>query len=216
MINFKGWHFPDKDTHFQNSVEEFPKTTYQQKTIDEAYTYVKDFDLAIDVGANIGLHSVRFSQKFNSVYAFEPVHTNFECLQLNIKSLKNTKIHNIGISNTSGILDIKVPADTKNCGAYSFVDFDDYNGDLITESVTLLTLDSFNLKPNLIKIDTQGYEEQVILGSINTIKESQPVIIVECESKEQKNIVFDILIKLNYSMVSNVRKDFIWVYSHKY
>jgi len=55
MYNHKGWTFPDIDSHFRDSVGEFPETTYQQGALDAAFKYVKKFNVAIDAGANIGL-----------------------------------------------------------------------------------------------------------------------------------------------------------------
>jgi hypothetical protein len=48
MYNYKGWSFPDIDSHFRDSVGEFPETTYQQGALDAAFKYVKKFNVAID------------------------------------------------------------------------------------------------------------------------------------------------------------------------
>ena len=40
-------------------------------------------------------------------------------------------------------------------------------------------MDEFKIKTSLIKIDTEGYEKNVISGSLLTIKESKPVIRIE-------------------------------------
>jgi FkbM family methyltransferase len=43
----------------------------------------------------------------------------------------------------------------------------------------LQKLDDYDLNPDLIKIDVQGFEEQVIRGGMETIKRSRPVLFVE-------------------------------------
>ncbi|MDT0507840.1 FkbM family methyltransferase [Novosphingobium sp. MMS21-SN21R] len=45
--------------------------------------------------------------------------------------------------------------------------------------VAIEPLDSLSLSPDVIKIDVQGFEAQVLMGGIETIRRSQPVIIVE-------------------------------------
>lgn len=214
MQNIKGWFLPDIDTHFKTSVDNYPNTNYQQKTIDVALSFVKNFNLCIDIGANIGLHSVRFSKLFNNVLSFEPVKKNYECLEKNISTLSNVKIYNKAIGQCEENLEIKIPANTSNCGAYSFVDFHNYDQELIKETVNVVPLDLFELIPDLIKIDTQGFEEQVLLGSLSTLKKHNPVIIIELESKIQKNAVSSFLQELNYISVENIRKDYIWVKSN--
>lgn len=210
MYEYKGWHFPDIDTHFQNSVGDYPETWYQQNTINIALAYVKNFNCVIDVGANIGLHTVRFAQKFKNVYSFEPVKSNFMCLQENTKKFHNVKSFKNGIGESVKKLDIKIPQGTTNCGAYSFVDFEDFDN-TINETIDVVTIDSYNLVPDLIKIDTQGFEKQVLLGATNTLKNHSPVVITEIETKQEKTILEKIFQDLGYSFAERYRRDYIWI-----
>ena len=68
---------------------------------------------------------------------------------------------------------------------------------LIKEKIKIQKLDSFNLKPDLIKIDTEGSELDVIKSSLKTIKKYKPLIIVEFNHINFLNIK-KILIKLDY------------------
>ncbi len=210
MIEHKGWWFPDMDTHFQSSIGKFPVTTYQQNTIDTAYKYVNNFNCAIDIGANIGLHSVRFASKFRNVFSFEPVATNFECLEKNTIMFNNVTCLKNGLGNTVGVLNIKIPPNSVNCGSYSLIDFENFD-ETIEEEIQIVKLDDFDLIPDLIKIDTQGFEEQVLLGATNTLKLHSPVIIAEIENKKQKNVVSKILNNLGYTFMENYRKDYVWI-----
>lgn len=66
---------------------------------------IKENDVIVDIGANIGVFSVFAAQKTkNFVYAFEPVPENFVFLQKNIEANKvgNVKIFNCGISAKKG------------------------------------------------------------------------------------------------------------------
>jgi FkbM family methyltransferase len=211
MIQINGWSFPDFDHHLSLKVGDFPVTVYQQSSIDLACNEIREFNQAIDIGANVGLHSVRFSQKFKEVISFEPTTLNFNCLKNNCSSLNNVRLENCGL----GIVGeetavISIPKDNDNCGAFSIVDFKDHTTELIQESIVIKTLDSFNLSPNLIKIDTQGYEMNVLQGAVNTILKSKPVLLIECEYKKNIREVNNFLLQFGYTLVGSVKKDKVW------
>ena len=71
-------------------------------------------------------------------------------------------------------------------------------------------LDELNLTPDFIKIDTQGFEKNVLLGSIETIKKTKPVILAEVAKKGPVKELLDILQPLGYeiSWASNSDKVF--------
>lgn len=210
MYSYKGWHFPDLDSHFQNAVDIFPQTTYQQLALETALKYVKTFDTAIDAGANIGLQSVRISKFFSRVYAFEPTSLNFECLYENTKNIPNIIVKKIGLGDQHQFTNIHLPKISNNCGAFSIVDFVQYEDDLYTEEIEILQLDSFELIPNFIKIDTQGFELCILKGSKKTLQ-NKPVLLIECEKKNEKIKINEFLTPLGYKLVETVRKDTIWI-----
>jgi FkbM family methyltransferase len=212
MYEHLGWHFPDFDRHFARTVSQWPGTDYQQATIDQAVRHAKEFDCAVDVGGNIGLHTVRFAQKFQQVHSFEPTAINFECLQKNTESLDNVTLHRCGLGDKETVLSIKLPQDSNNCGNFSLVDFDAAT-DTVEESISIVTLDSLNLAPDLIKIDVQGFDYNVLVGAADTITQHRPVIIIESETKKSRNIIGEFLTARGYTAAAKIRHDQIWVYS---
>ena len=210
MYNHKGWTFPDIDSHFRDSVGEFPETTYQQGALDAAFKYIKKFNVAIDAGANIGLQSVRMAQKFNQVHSFEPTSVNYDCLINNVKNFSNVQIYKTGLGEREESAIIKLPAESKNCGAFSIIDFNGYEDPVLTEQISILPLDKFQLLPDFIKIDTQGFELFILKGAENTLK-NKPVLLLECEKKQEKRLISNYLIPLGYSIIETVRKDTIWI-----
>ena len=80
---------PDTDNHFYRMItkriSQGGPAEYQDDVRDEAYKYVEDFDLAIDVGANVGFWARPLSHVFKQVIAYEPMPQVLECLELNVK-----------------------------------------------------------------------------------------------------------------------------------
>ena len=207
MKTNQGLYFPDHDEFFVGG-----KTgKYQQAILDEAYVYVKNFQCAVDIGANIGLQTMRLSKKFKEVHSYEPVSTNYECLVKNTEQLDNIHLYNSALGNNVGTVDIGLSEDFKNhCGAFSIEKFQ--NNSVITENVKINMLDNFNLIPGLIKVDVEGYESKVLEGAINTIEKHKPVLILEHSVKTIKKLM-PILDHLHYICVYVHQKDKIWIHN---
>jgi FkbM family methyltransferase len=215
MYEHLGWHFPDFDQHFARTVSQYPGTNYQQTTIDEAVRHVKKFDCAIDVGGNIGLHTVRFALLFKTIHSFEPTTTNFDCLRKNTATLDNVILHRLGLGAEPDTVTIQLPADANNCGNFSIVDFADNIEQTVNETIEIRTLDSFEMTPDLIKIDVQGFDYNVLVGATKTIASHHPVIIIESETKKSRNIIGEFLTQHGYTVAAKIRHDQIWVHQEK-
>ena len=50
----------------------------------------------------------------------------------------------------------------------------------------IVTLDFYGLKPDFIKIDTEGFEGEVLDGAIETIRSSLPSILMELNGLSEK------------------------------
>ena len=82
----------------------------------------------------------------------------------------------------------------------------------------MITLDSLKLKDvDFLKIDCEGYEENVIRGGIETITASKPVIIVEQKRDMAEKLglptlgAVDLLKTLGYRVVDELAEDYIMV-----
>ena len=68
-----------------------------------------DKGVILDIGANIGNHTLAFSKISKKVYAFEPNIFVFELLKINTKRLKNVEIFNFGASDRNQSIVAKIP-----------------------------------------------------------------------------------------------------------
>lgn len=148
-------------------------------------------DLVIDIGANIGLYTLflsRFVGEQGCVYSIEPVPITFKLLSHNVKKLRlnNVKLFDCGISDKNGSAIMEVPeyiSGGENFYQAHLVDNATKHTSLRQFEVNLKTLDSllFNStkKVNFIKIDTEGYEYQVVKGSKLIISKAKPACLIE-------------------------------------
>jgi FkbM family methyltransferase len=128
-----------------------------------------DGELFVDVGAHIGTWAIRATRTFRRVVAFEPnIETN-RMLRTTVKMnrLPNISVFSAILSNTTG----EVIVSTRNRAL----------GRPLEHRIPVRTLDSFKLKPSLVKIDTEGDELPVLQGSVETL-ERRPRIVVETHS----------------------------------
>ena len=170
--------------------------------------HLDDFNTCIDVGSNYGFLTREFSMFFDNVYAFEMSKRIYNCFLENVKDLNNVKSYNVALYNKKGIVK---STDDRDGGQNKI----NSGGSM---RVSAETLDSYNIENiDLIKIDVQGSEFQILEGSIETIKNNNPVIVVEILNqrtfseyvKNKKTI--ELLFSLNYEIVNVVKNDYIFI-----
>lgn len=133
---------------------------------------------AIDIGANIGNHSVFFSDYFKKVKSFEPNYRTYQVLEVNSKLADNIETFNFGISDIEQSLILNT--DKNNVGG-SFLSsiIENHNS---TNTVKLFKLDSLlnkNDEVKLMKIDVEGHEVNVLKGAVEIINKWNPLILFE-------------------------------------
>jgi len=128
---------------------------------------------AIDVGANIGTHTVPYANRFRHVVAFEPQPAVFNLLQKNVARFNNVEAWGCALAHAANTM-YMTPADApQNTGSIPLK----LSGDV---QVDVRTLDSFGFKNvELIKIDVEGAESLVLYGAQKTIKAWKPVLFFE-------------------------------------
>ena len=142
----------------------------------------------LDIGANIGNHSVFFANFFSNIYSFEPDPDSYYLLKFNSKNFKNIKAFNFGSSNIDESQYLYIGVDTDRGRNTLFIDRakKNYNDQSYPKKikVELKNLDNL-LKENkikkisFIKIDIEGYEYKALIGLKNTIINDSPIIVLE-------------------------------------
>lgn len=137
----------------------------------------------IDIGANIGCFSLLAAKTAARVIACEPHPENLSILRKNIELNHTTNVQIIphAISNEAGKASLIIPDNDNFSGRYSL---HPGRGTRSIE-VTCVTLESLVREAHLteidlIKIDCQGSEYEILLGSAGILSHVRQ-IIVECE-----------------------------------
>lgn len=186
MYQAHGWWFPDQDTHFAGMLAKNIKKgggpVYQEPVRKASIDFCKNRGLAFDIGANVGLWSRDLCANFRQVIAFEPVADFRLCLEQNVIT-KNISISPIALGAKCTTIDMII---TQENTGHSHVD----PKSLGQGSISMLTLDQFakGITSNIdyIKIDCEGYENNILLGGRETILKHRPIMVVE--DKKHKDV----------------------------
>lgn len=145
-------------------------------------------DWAIDVGANIGHYTKRFSDlvgRSGRVVAFEPVLATFELLAANVARFQvpNVTLLNLAASDTTQLVAMEIPKFDTGLNNYYQAAISDANADL---HVLSCSIDSLRLPHpvRLIKIDAEGHDAVVLRGAKELLERDRPVVVIESTSDE--------------------------------
>lgn len=168
----------------------------------------------LDVGANIGNHSIFFSSLFGRVLSFEPNPRTFELLKINTRVADNISSFGIGLSNCARQGAICFSRGNLGGGGTS-VNIDEGNAALSFVEVSFSTVDKVindlsQIPVSLIKIDTEGHEFEVVSGAQETIRRDQPVVVFEQHISDFSGVTtktIELLRSCGYSKFGYISKD---------
>lgn len=184
---------------------------------------VQNINSFIDVGANIGYYSI-LGAKINpslNVFSFEP------STGVMLYLCENAKINNLSdriniepqaLSNSIGALDFYEIRNPKFPTIYNLSGEHNLGTKKINQSnkikVESTTLDNYIetkglANVDLIKLDTEGVENLILEGSIETIKKFQPIIICETLYNKIEKELEAIMSSHNYKFYNHTEKGFI-------
>lgn len=164
--------------------------SFEQDELNQCKKLIKSDDVIIDIGANIGSHSLYFSSLAprGIVYSIEPSRITFEYLLKNIKYKENIIPLSLAISNTNEILNFY------ECDNDVMSGLKDTNRSNVSYINKIPAVQMDNLcsvlniqKLDFVKIDVEGLETEVIQGFTQVLKKYKPVIFCEIYSGENSN-----------------------------
>ena len=150
---------------------------------------IKPGDWVIDIGANVGHYTKRFSELVGvhgRIIAFEPVPTTFALLAANVQLFAhaNVTLINAAVSDKFGVVGMSIPRSSTGLTNY----YQAHLSSAADSALTVLTMSinslSISQRIALVKIDAEGHEFFVLGGMQQFLSEHHPVLIVETGSKQ--------------------------------
>lgn len=192
------FYLPNDKDYIQSTIKNNNKF-YESTMLEEINLRGISGKTVIDVGANIGNHTIFFSRIANAekVYCFEPFKHVFDILDTNIKinNLSHkVKAFNVAVGSVPGkaVIDI---VDDNNLGMNRVSRVNNGNIDVVTlDDMLMGVVDSVDL----IKIDVEGMGLDVLKGAINIIELYKPDIYIEADTDKEYQKIVEILSEFRY------------------
>lgn len=187
--------YPKNDLYVGRSLDLYGEWCEHELTL--LGQLIRSQDVVLDIGANLGTHTVFFAKHVNTVLSFEPQKNIFTVLCENItrNNLKNVRCFKKGVGEFNTQKNFPLTDLTKpgNYGGFSLQPTAE--GDC----VDIVTVDSLNLSScRLIKIDVEGMEYDVIKGAQETLKRCKPILYVENNDQTGKSPLIKELLDSGY------------------
>ena len=186
------------DEHVGRSLDRYGEWAEAELQLLEAL--IGRGDTVIDVGANIGTHSVGLAQKVGltgAVFAFEPQRAIHQLLCANtaLNGLTCVRAFHAAVGNESGAL-LVPDIDYQRAGNFGGLSLGSWREG---ETVPVFTLDGLGLdRCALIKIDVEGMEDAVLAGARRLITELKPIIFIEHNAVPARAAVIERLLAHEY------------------
>jgi len=179
------------------------------------FLFFKNLDLnnklILDIGANSGQAAISFSilNKTSRIISFEPNLALEKELQIIKQTLGDRfDFYMVGAGDCDQKLDFYLPV-KKNIvmseeGTFNYEKLleketkERLGGDfkVTKKKFFIKKIDGYNLNPDIIKIDVEGFEDKAVMGLLNTIEKNRPILLIE--ERQSKENIFEVLGKLDY------------------
>ena len=194
-------HFIEKDEYVGKSLRHYgeynPDET--EALLSLARKHCGQEKLILDIGANFGVMAQALASHGHRVEAFEPQPVIFEILRMNFSG----KCHNVAVgrAHDKTFMPVVPYFEPNNFGAMSC----GVHGALGSFDVPVIPIDSLGYTDvGLMKIDVEGYEEEVLRGARETIARCSPILYVEDDRPQKSASLHQYLQELGYKWVRHM------------
>lgn len=163
---------------------------------EDKFKWIQNMNIKtiIDIGAHIGESALQFHELFPNakIYSFEPLHDCYMQLNDTMKNVPNFRSFNLALGDKEGRLQIHRSEFSPSSSPLKMAKLHEetfpFSAGYALETADVKTLDNIaqelDLENNiLLKIDVQGYEDRVIIGSRRILGRVK-VIIIETSFNE--------------------------------
>jgi len=177
------WILPKGESFYGKKVKIFEHTILEYNYV---VPHLNSKRVVLDIGAHIGSTTVRYAKDFDEVKSFEPIY--FSELTLNTEHLDNVTLYENALSDYTGVAEMYKARSNSGMTRMATDESIDYVTnkrsawfDQKPITVNTLTLDSYNFQEvDFIKIDTENYVLPILTGGMDTLRNNNPILQIEC------------------------------------
>ncbi|MEE3662553.1 FkbM family methyltransferase [Brenneria sp. g21c3] len=193
-------YLPNKLDYIQNVIRA-NKSFYESEMLVDIASRTKKGAAIIDIGANIGNHTVYFGLFCGAerVLSFEPQKDVYDTL------VKNIKLNSIGDKVTAFQMGLGSKENTARLGmvdekniGMTKLEISGAGGIRISTLDTIIENEPLS-SISVIKIDVEGMEMEVLRGAVNTLELHGPVIYAEAATKSEFDAIKGFLSSFGYT-----------------
>lgn len=183
---------------------------YEKEEIDLLTGLLPAGGTLVDIGANIGLHSIKLSQRVDGlrVFGFEPVGASIATLRRN--AARNgigdrLSVQQIAISDHEGELRLTAGFQMGNFVVPDGAKVADAASETVPTKPLDSVIDALTDRIDLIKCDVEGHELSVLRGAVRTLERHRPQVFIEIMEQRTRRYgyrateIFDLLAGLGYA-----------------
>jgi FkbM family methyltransferase len=162
--------YPDSETGLPGDIA----------SLDDIEEYIVPhcaFGDCIQAGGAVGAWAAKLSNYFDHVYSFEPNPELRECFVANCGDIDNITLSTAGLWSNESTGTFR-GAKKWNMGSWHIEP---------GNQVPLHAIDAYGYMPSLIMLDIEGAELHALMGAVRTIREHEPVIVVETKESCLRN-----------------------------
>jgi len=179
--------------------------TYEDELFQPIINIIKNnnIEFFFDIGSCWGIYSLRISNKFENlkIFSYDPIKKNIQRLDHSIKinNIKNIQTSCIAIGNEKTTVELgatETYSPNFEIGEKNAIVIENSNMNLLDN---LHNLENKNI---VIKIDTEGFEHNVLEGAFKLLTKNRVFCQVEIKDKNIDK-VFSFFRSINYNLVSD-------------
>lgn len=186
---------PDQDLYVGRSLLSLGE--YSEGEVDVFRALIKPQHRVIEIGSNLGAHTIPLARMAQQVYAYEPQRLIFQalCGSVSLNGLANVHVQHLAIGARAGVTEVPLlnMDRSQNFGALPAF------GHAAGEEVSVVTLDSLP-SASFVKVDVEGAECDVIMGGTRYLQEHRPALYIENDRAEHSPRLIELITELGYDL----------------
>ena len=191
---------------------------YQEIFLEQAYekyNRMKEGDVVLDVGANVGIFSIKAAKAVGDVgrvIAIEPEPKNINILKENLKKFKNVAIIPKALGSSSGKIDFSIGI---HSGSHKVYTNSKKNSSEKIITVPIEKIDNLVRELNLevidfLKMDVEGWELEVLKGAENSLDIIRFMVIASYHTENERKLITDFLKSHHFKFINDGEFTFAW------